>query len=236
MNAKLVLGILLIAAVACPARAGFAAPINRVLAVLEVESADPSGYAHWIGEGNKVAKEKLGLERYQQVLQGVYEPEKGSRRLWVVRSAESVAQLTKNSAALADDIRRQKLYEHFNPIRTTHGMVLYQGLYYERSVPNGHSLVTRMNVTDEAGYVAASKEIRALYDKAGFKDVTLAIYRMIAGRTDFTDIAVVTAPSAERLAEFLDASQRDTAVREWVAKSGKFRAVVSNVTHRNITP
>lgn len=236
MNARVVLGAMLIIASAFSSRAGDASPINRVLAVLEVESEDPSGYAHWIGEGNKVAKEKLGIDKYQQVLQGVYEAEKGTRKLWVVRSAESVAQLTKNSAALADDFRRQKLYEHFNPIRKTHGMVLYQGLRYERSVPNGHALVTRMNVTDEAAYVAAATELRAAYDQAGFKDITFSIYRVIAGRTDFTHVTSLTAPSADRLAEFLDAAQRDAGVRDWLAKAGKFRSVVSNATHRNITP
>ena len=43
-------------------------------------------------------------------------------------------------------------------------------------------------------------------------------------------------PSAERLAEFLDAVQRDPAAREWINHASKFRTVVSNVTHKNITP
>lgn len=236
MKSKIMLGAALIAASVGSSLGGDATPVNRVIAVLEVDSQDPAGYAHWIGEGNKIAKEKLGIDRYQQVLQAVYDGERGNRRLWVVRGAESVAQLTKNSAVLANDPQRQKLYDHFNPIRQTHGMVLYQALRYERSVPSGHALVTRMNVSDEAAYVAAGAELRALYDKAGFKDVAFNIYRVIAGRTDYTHITSLTASSAERLAEFLDAAQRDPGIRGWLAKAGSFRSVVSNVTHRNITP
>jgi hypothetical protein len=236
MKSTLLLGSALLAAGFARLLAADATPINRVIASLEIETDDPTGYAHWIAEGNKIAKEKIGVDKYQQVLQAVYEGDKGNKRLWVVRSAESVAQLTKQSAALANDPARLKLYDHFNLIRKSHGMVLYQGLRYERTTPNGHSLVTRMNVSDEAAYVAAAEELRALYDKAGFKDVTLSIYRVIAGRTGFSHVAVLTASSAERLAEFMDAAQRDTAVREWLAKSGKFRTVVSNLTHKNITP
>lgn len=102
--------------------------------------------------------------------------------------------------------------------------------------PNGHTLITRMNVTNEAAYVAAGEELRALYDKAEFNDVTFSIYRVIAGRTNCTPISAHTAPSAVRLAEFLDVAQRDPGVRGWRSKSGKFRTVVSNLTHRNITP
>jgi hypothetical protein len=64
----------------------------------------------------------------------------------------------------------------------------------------------------------------------------MSIYRVVAGRTDYTHITTLTASSAQRLAEFLDVAQRDPAVREWLSKAGKFRSVVSNVTHRNITP
>jgi hypothetical protein len=236
MKLKVLSGLSLLVVSLGSALAGDATPINRVIASVEIETDDPVGYAHWISEGNKVAKEKLGIDKYQQVLQAVYEGEKGSKRLWVVRSAESVAQLTKNSAALANDPARLKLYDHFNQIRKTHGNVLYQALRYERSVPNGHALITRMNVTDEAAYVAAAQELRALYDRAGFKDVTMSIYRVIAGRTDYSHLTALTAPSAERLAELLDAAQRDPGVRGWLANAGKFRSVVSNATHKNITP
>lgn len=237
MKSKLLLGVGLLATIVGQAFAGDATPVNRVVASLEVECEDPVGYAHWIAEGNKIAKEKIGVDRYQQVLQAVYDGEKGAKRLWVVRAAESAAQLTKNSNALANDAERLKLVEHMNPLRTTHGMVLYQGLRFEKSsITNGHSMVTRMNVTDEAAYVAGAEELRELYNKAGFKDVTMSIYRVVAGRTDFSHITVLTAKSAERLAEFLDAAQRDTAVRDWLAKAGKYRTVVSNLTHKNITP
>lgn len=236
MKSKLLLGAALLAAGFSHALAGDAKPINRVIASLEVETDDPTGYAHWIAEGNKVAKEKLGVEKYQQVLQAVYDGEKANTRLWVVRSAESIAQLTKQSAALADDPIRQKNLDHMRLIRKTHGMVLYQGLRYEKSIPNAHTMITRMLVTDEAAYVNGAEELRAIYDKAGFKDVTMSIYRVVAGRTNFTHITALSAPSAERLAEFLDAVQRDPAAREWINHASKFRTVVSNVTHKNITP
>lgn len=236
MKAKILIAASLFAAGVLRLVGADATPINRVIASLEIETEDPTGYAHWIAEGNKAAKEKLGVDRYQQVLQAVYDGEKTATRLWVVRSAESFAQLTKYSAALADDPLRQRNLDHMRLIRSTHGMVLYQGLRYEKGVPNGHALITRMVVTDEAAYVTGAQELRAIYDKAGFKDVTMSIYRVVAGRTTFTHLTSLTAPSAERLAEFLDAIQRNPEARDWLNRAAKFRTVVSNVTHKNITP
>lgn len=235
MKSQLLLGAALLAGMAGQVFAANAAPVNRVIAIMDVETDDPSGYAHWIGEGNKIAKEKIGVSMYQEVFQTVYDGEKtGSVR--VVRTAESVAALQKNSAALENDPGLRQLRDHFRAIRKTGAWVLFQGVRFEGWIPGAHVQSTLVNVTDEAAYISSLDEMRALLDKAGFKDAKISAYRVIAGRTNYTHRVTFAVPSAERLAQLLDALQRDDGIREWVAKSAKYRTVVSNATARNITP
>lgn len=209
-------------------------PIARVMSVGEIETDDPTGYATWIAKTNEIAKAKLGVDNYIRVFQSVFDGH-GTNRVRVVTSAASVAELTKNALALENDPVAMQNREHLRVIRKQGARVLYQAVRFDGAVMNASVYTTLAVVTDEAGYLKAIDQLRAIYDSLGLKDAKINVYRVMAGRTDHTHRISISLPSPERLAVFIDLAGTNQQVMSWLADSAKYRTVVSNMTAREIT-
>ena len=83
----------------CLVHAADSKPVARVIAILEVETDDPSGYATWLKDYNAAAKAKLNIDSFLRVYQSVYDS-RPTGQVRVVTSAANVAELTKNAQAL----------------------------------------------------------------------------------------------------------------------------------------
>lgn len=220
---------------ACFIHAADPKPVARVLAVLDVETDDPSGYAMWLKEYNAIAKAKLNVDPYLRVFQTQFDGA-GSGRVRVTTSAANVAELMKNFQALEGDPAIAQNLTHLRAIRKTGARVLYQALRFEGAAPKGaHVYTTLAMVNDEAGYLKALDELRSIFDAVGLKDAKISAYRTLAGRTDHTHRISIVCPSGERLAAFLDLAATHPQLNDWLARSAKLRTVVSNVTSRDIT-
>ena len=209
-------------------------PIARVMSVSDIETDDASGYAAWIAKTNEVAKAKLGVDNYLRVFQTGFDGH-GTGRVRVVSSAASVAELTKNALALENDPAILQNRDHLRVIRKQGARVLYQAVRFDGAVKNASVYTTLAVVTDEAGYLKAIDQLRAIYDSLGMKDAKINVYRVMAGRTDHTHRISISLPSQERLAAFIDLAGTNSQVTDWLASSAKYRTVVSNVTAREIT-
>ena len=219
----------------CCLHAADSKPIARVMTVLDVETDDASGYATWLKEYNEIAKARTGNPQLLRVFQTVFDGHT-TGRVRVSASASSVAELTKQMSAVEIDPAILANREHLRAIRKMGARMLYQAVRFEGpSSAGAHNYVTLANVSDEAGYLKALDELRAIFDGAGLKDLKIAAYRVIAGRLDHSHRVTISAPSAERLAAFMDAAATNPKFLDWLAQSGKFRTVVSNTTSREIT-
>ncbi|MBL9199120.1 MAG: hypothetical protein JNL39_01385 [Opitutaceae bacterium] len=220
---------------ACLTHAADSKPIARVMTILDVETDDPTGYATWLKEYNAIAKAKTGQDNLLRVFQTVFDGKRtGSVRVAV--SSGSVAELSKTMALIEADPEIARNVEHLRMIRKMGARALYQAVRFEGASPRGaHNYVTFANVTDEAGYLAALDELRAVFDGAGLKDVKISAYRTLAGRLDHTHRITISAPNGERLAAFMDAAATNPKFIDWLARSAKLRTVVSNTTSREIT-
>jgi hypothetical protein len=230
----------LLASIVTLLAAGFALaadqkPIARVIAILEVETDDPSGYATWIKQYNEIAKAKLKVDQYLRVYQSVFDGT-ATGRVRVVTAASNAAELMKNAAALENDPAILENRDHLRAIRKMGARVLYQAVRFDGTNPRGAANYnTLAMVTDEAGYLKALEELRGIFDANGLKDAKLSVYRVMAGRANHTHRVTISLPSPERLAAFLDFSAANAQAQDWIARSAKFRSVVSNTTSREIT-
>ena len=221
---------------ACLAHAADSNTSRRVVAILDVETDDPAAYATWIKQYNEVAKAKLGIDNYLRVYESVFDSRENPARVRVVTSAPSVAELFKNSAALETDPGIIENLSHLRAIRKTGARVLYQSVRSEGTTAKGaHNYNTLANLSDEAAYLKAIEELRAIFDANGFKDAKIFVYRVIAGRADHSHRITINTPSRERLAAFLDFVGTNPQAQTWIANSGKIRTVVANTTSREIT-
>lgn len=219
---------------ACLAHAADSKPVARVMSIVEIETDDPSGYATWLAKTNQIAKAKLGVDNYLRVYQSVFDGH-SSTRVRAVSSAASVAELMKNAATLENDPEARELRDHLRGLRKQGARVLYQAVRYDGPVKNSWVYTTLATVTDEAGYLKALDQLRAIYDGLGMKDARISAYRVMAGRTDHTHRISISLPSAERLAMFIDLAGSNPQAQEWIANSAKYRTVVSNLVSREIT-
>ena len=235
-TARYVLASLVTLFAACLATAADLKPVNRVIAILDIETDDPSGYATWIKEYNAVAKAKLGVDRYLRVFESRFDSRPTPAHVRVVTTATSVAELTKNTLALENDPAIAQVVAHMRAIRKIGARVLYQAVYSDGPSPSGaHNYNTLAMVTDEAGYIEAIKRLRGIFDSIGLKDVKINVYRTLAGRTDHSHRITISTPSPDRLAAFLDLVATNAQLSEWLASSAKLRTVVANTTSREIT-
>lgn len=219
----------------CLVPAADSKPVTRVIAILDIETDDPSGYATWLKDYNAAAKAKLNIDNYLRVYQSVFDS-RPTGHVRVVSSAANVAELMKNIQALENDLAILQNRDHLRAIRKTGSRVLYQAVHFEGTNPKGaNNYNTLANVTDEAGYLQAIQQLRGIFDSVGVKDAKIGVYRVLAGRTDHTHRITVSLPSAERLAAFLDLTATNPQLAAWLANSAKFRTVVANSTSREIT-
>lgn len=209
-------------------------PIARVIAVTEVETEDASGYATWIAKNNEAAKAKLGVEPYMRLYETVFDG-KQAGRVRVVTAAASVAEMTKQAMALEGDSAIAQNRDHLRAIRKTGARVLYQAVRFDGPTKNASLYTTMAAVPDEAAYLKALDELRAIFDGNGLSDVKISAYRALAGRTDATHLVSIAAPSMERLAAFLDLAATSPRMADWLARSAKLRTVVTNFMSREIT-
>lgn len=219
---------------ACLVYAADITPLARVISILEIDTDDPGNYAMLITQYNAAAKAKLGVDNFVRV----YETQMDGRKTGRVRSvvsATSVAEMTKNTLAIESDPGILQTLRHLDALRKTGSRTLYQGLRFDGSDKGGSLYTTLAVVTDEAEYLKALDQLRTILDANGLKDAKINVYRIIAGRTDFTHRITISTPSPDRLAAFLDLSATNQQLREWLASAAKFRTVVSNTTAREIT-
>jgi uncharacterized protein (UPF0333 family) len=221
---------------ACLAHAADTKPIARVIAITEVETDDATGYASWVAKANEIVKTKLGIDTYFHVYVSNYDGTKaGSVRL--VSSAESVSAMAKNAATLnatADPAYRDIL-DHYRAIRKNGARVLYQAVRFDGTVKGAYVYSTTVKVTDEPGYLKSLDGLRAIFDAKGFQDAKINVYRVLAGRSDYTHRVSISVASNERLAGLLDLMGTDGQLAAWIAEAAKYRTVVGNTTGHDIT-
>lgn len=219
---------------ACALHAADSKPIARVIAIQDVETDDASGYATWLARINDLVKTKLGVDGYYHVYVSEFDGEK-TGQVRTVAVAESVAALAKITAAIENDPVVIENRDHYRAIRKLEGRVLYQCVRFDGAVKSAHIYSTVAAVSDEPGYLKSLDGLRALFDKAGMADIKINVYRVIAGRTNYTHRISLSAPSAERLAALLDLTATDPQLGEWLASAAKYRTVVGNSTAHEIT-
>lgn len=219
---------------ACLAPAADSKPVARVLSVLEIDTEDASGYATWIADYNAVAKARLGIDHYLRVFETIDDGVK-TGRVRVSVAAKTAAELMKNAATLENDPAIVQNRVHLKAIRSVGGRALYQAIRFDGTDKGGAIYSTLAVVNDEAGYLKALDQLRALFDSNGFKDAKINAYRILAGRTDHTHRINIGLPSTDRLAAWIDLVATNPALNQWLADSAKFRTVVRNTTAREIT-
>jgi hypothetical protein len=219
--------------VACLVHAADINPVARVIAITDVETNDPTGYAAWLSQANDIIKAKLGIDTYYKVyVSNIDGVKSGSVRNVV--SADSVTAMAKNTDAIASDPALKEIAAHYGAIRKIGSRVLYQCLRFDGTYKGSYVHTTLMNVSDEAGYLKTFDSLRALYDAKGFKDAKINVYRVMVGRTNFTHRVTISLPSNERLVAMLDALAFDAQYMAWLADLAKYRTVVSNTTAHDI--
>ncbi len=219
--------------VACLVQAADPKPVARVIAITDIETDDPTGYAAWLSQANDIIKAKLGIDTFYHVYVSTFDGGKSGSVRSVI-AAESVAAMAKNNAALAGDPTLRDIMDHNRAIRKIGARILYQGVRFDGSYKNSYVYTTVALVGDEAGYLKSLDGLRALFDAKGFQDAKINVYRVLAGRTTYTHRVTIALPTNERLAALLDFMSGDAQLAEWLASAAKYRTVVANMTAHDI--
>lgn len=207
----------------------------RVIAIQDVITDDPTGYAAWIAKTNAVAATKNGVDTYIHVYVSTFDGEK-TNSVRAVIAADSIANLHKNAAALENNPELLANREHMRAIRKLGGQVVYQALRFDGTYKRSSVYTTLAVISDEAAYLKALDGLKAIFDAHGFADVKINAYRVMAGRTNYTHRINLTFENEDRLAAMLDFVASSPDLAEWLAGTAKIRTVVSNGTARDITP
>jgi hypothetical protein len=209
-------------------------PAMPVIAIQQVETDDSTTYAMWIARNNEAIKARLGIDKYYHVYLGQAAGEE-SGAVFTVAAADSFATLAKNGQILMEDPALVESRAHLDTVRELGKRTLLKAVRYEGRNTEGWLYNTQATMSDEAGYLKAIDQLRALFDSHELKDARINVYRVIAGRENYTHLISINLPSSERLAAFLDAVGAESWAAEWIAASAKFRTVVRNGTYREIT-
>jgi hypothetical protein len=209
-------------------------PVNRVLSVTEIQTADTPAYVNLIAAVNAEAKTKLGVDSYTRVFVTNYDGDM-SGTVYAVNVADSVATLTKGTAVLMEDPELQKTRDQLMSSRKAGARVLYQGVRFDGTYKNASVYTTTANVMDEPGYLTALDRLRALFNAHGFQDAHINAYRVIAGRTNHTHRVSIILENDDRMSAFLDFIATSPDMMDWLAGAAKLRTVVANATLRDIT-
>jgi len=208
--------------------------ILPVISIQQVVTKDPTTYAMWIARNNEVIKGKLGVEKFFHVYLGQAAGEDAGA-VFAVMAADSFATLTKSWQAVQDDPAAAESRSHLNAIRDLGHRTLLKAVRYDGANPGASLFNTLALLSDEAGYLKATDQLRLLLDTHDLKDAKINVYRVTAGRCTYSHLVSINLPSEERLAVFLDAMTTEPAFADWVAAAGKYRTVVRNGTYREIT-
>ena len=232
-NARKVFASFVALLAVCLMQAADSKAVARVMAITDIETDDAAGYAAWQSQANAIIKAKLGIDTYYHVYVTNFDGAKSGSVRSVV-SAESVAALVKNNAAIAADPELRAIVDHTRAIRKTGARVLAQGIRFDGTVKGGYVYTTTLRVTDEAGYLKALDGLRAVFDAKGFPDAKINAYRVLAGRTNYTHRVSISVPTNARLAAMLDLLAGDAQMAAWLAETAKYRTVVGNMTAHDI--
>jgi uncharacterized protein (DUF1330 family) len=210
-----------------------AAPQLPVVTVQAVTTEDTSGYATWVAMANEKFKAAGGPDHFTHVYQGIVAGDE-TGAVFAVRFADSAAALAKDTEAIMKLPDRHEIMGHLAAIRKLGPSILLQAVHFEGGYDGEWVLVTDAMVKDEAAYIKALGELRALFDSHGLKDIKINAYRVIAGRSNHSHEVVISAPSEERNAAMLD-SEAAAWMTDWLAGVANVRTVVHNGIYHEIS-
>src|ERR1043165_9407099 len=226
-------GVGLLAAAAWQPKTPPAAPVNTkgmpCVVIQEIETDAPKTYALWIGEANKVIKEKFGLDNYRHVFVGESAgPDSG--KVFAVSRGESFAAMAATESGFEKEVGLMEARLNMKDIRKLGANVSYKAVRWDGTNPNACVFNTRCVLSDESGYLSALNELRGLLDAHELKDIKINCYRVASGRTDFTHMVSLNCPSRERRAAMMDAISGEAWAQSWIASAAKYRTGGSNGT------
>ncbi len=210
-----------------------AAPQNQVVTVQAVTTEDPSGYATWVAKGNENLKAAGGPDHFTHVYQGVIAGEE-TGTVFAVRFGDSAMTIAKNSEALLKLPERSELMSHLSAIRKLGPASMLQSVHFEGGYDGEWLFITDAQLKDEAAYLKALGELRALFDDHGLKDIKINLFRVIAGRSNHSHEVILSAPSEERNAALMDSVGAPWMI-DWLSGIANVRTVVANGIFREIS-
>ncbi len=208
-------------------------PQLPTLTVQAVTTDDPSGYATWVAKGNESFKAAGGPDQFTHVYQGIVAGEE-TGKLFAVRIGESAVALAKNGEALMQVPGHHDIADHLAAIRKLGGAEMLQAVHFEGGYPGEWIFVTHVQVSGEPAYLQALGELRGLLDSHDLKDLKVNVFRVIAGRANYSHEVVISAPSHERIAAMLD-SLSTPWMGTWLASLSGMRTFVSNGIYHEIS-
>jgi hypothetical protein len=214
--------------------ASAAAPALPVISITQVETDDPSDYAARIARINEVMKSKFGVEQFLRLYLGDAAGE-DLGTVFAVTRGDSFATVMKHADIYQTDPALAEMRADLARMRELESRLLLKAARFDGVHPNAALYNSYANVTDEAGYLKALGELRALFDAHGLTDVKINAYRVISGRSDYTHLVSLNTPSSGRLAALLDSIATEAWAMDWIAGSAKYRSIVRNGTFREIS-
>jgi hypothetical protein len=205
-----------------------------VISISHVDARDAGIYATQIAAMNAVMKTKAGVDPFLQLYLGDAAGA-DSGTVFAVSRADSFAAINKAVRVYQTDPDLAVQRTSLNAVRELGPRTLLKAARFDGGHSNAWLYNTYATVNDEPGYLNALGELTALLKGHGFEDVKINVYRVIAGRTDYTHLVSLNLPTAERLAALLDSIASDGWAIDWIAASAKFRTVVRNGTYQEIT-
>jgi hypothetical protein len=204
-----------------------------LVSVQSVTTDDASGYATWIAKANEAFKAAGGPDHFTHVYEASFAGDE-SGMVFAVRLAGSDTEMVKDTEALEKVPERFELLRHMAAIRKLGPASLLKAVYYEGGYSGEWLFITDAVVTGEPAYLQALKDLRGLLDSHDLKDIKINVFRVISGRSNHSHEVIISAPSQERNAAFMDA-MTSTWATDWLAGLAGLRTVVHNGIYHDIS-
>jgi len=210
------------------------ADADPAMVVQAVKTDDPEAYVDLIAKDNALIKARTGIERLRHVWVGDFAGE-SSHGIFVVSWYPSAAAIYQTDDKMKGYPEMDALMARFKSIRHLGASYLYKAVRNDGMYEGGAVFDTGIVCTDEAAYLKALDELKAILDANGFKDVRINLWRHAAGRSTATHLVVISLPSQLRVAELLDVIWDKALLKDWNAEAAKIRTTVGNGTYHEIT-
>lgn len=205
------------------------------IAIEETRPADPKSYVALVGQVNDAMRTRHRVPLFLRSYEATSHTG-GTPATFVLSPAGSFEALLANGRTFATDPELADLREQLSQAGRSGPSIYLKAVRFDGTSSPGWLFNTRVKTNDEPTLLARIAALATLLTAPEHPAPRINVFRVVAGRTDFTHLVSVNTASSEELAMRLDAIVAGSWTAEFCGPSGSRCEVVQCGLFREVLP